>query len=298
MDEEDDLEAARSLLAAGNKAEAFNRLIRAKAAGGDPARLGAIAAAMEQAGQHGSAVELWRVVVAAVPYDVAAHLAYLGARIASAGGDHSALTTIENELDVLVARRSQFTAPLWLTAADLYKWLHAAGKQRQAIKRAMAEAPASIEILRHVAHRYCDEGRRWRAWWVLQQLSRRTDLPDHLMGELSHLSRAAGAPNLGIRFARRLQALDRSNLDALVLEALAFKAKGKTRHAAQLVKARQTELSTLAGRGHLALQAASVLSAGGELEAERSLLTHAAAANPDNREIATALEAAQFGTWK
>ena len=299
MDEEDDLAAAHTLLAAGNKAEAFTRLIQAKgAAGGDLARLGAIAAAMEQAGQHRSALELWQDVMRMAPDDVAVHLAYLRTRIAVAGGDHSALRTVENELDALVNRHADLTAPLWLTTSELYQWIHSPGKQRQAIKRAVAAAPDSLEIMRQVAHRYCYDGRRWRAWWMLRRLVRRADLPVPVMGELAHVSTEAGSPNLGIRFARRLQTAEPANLHAVVLEAKAFKSKGKNRRAAMLVKARLPEFMAYADQGHLALQVALVLSAGGELEAERSLLAHVAAASPDNREIATALEVAQFGRWK
>lgn len=298
MSDEDDLAAAHTLLAAGNRAEAFTRLIQAKAAAsGDPVRLGAIAAAMEQAGQHRSALELWQDVMMLAPDDMAAHLAFLRTRIAVAAGDQSALRTVENELDALVGGRPDFTAPLWLATAELYQWVKATGKQRRAVKRAVAAAPGSLDIMRQVAHRYCYDGRMWRAWWMLQRLVRRADLPVQVMGELAHVSNQARSPNLGIQFARRLQAAEPANLHAVVLEANAFKAKGKPRRAAMLVKARLPEFIAYGDHGHLALQVAPLLSGGGELEAERALLTQVAASCPDNREVATALEVAQFGGW-
>ena len=295
--EQDDLALAHALLAEGKKPEAFNHLVKARAAAGrDLARLDAIARGMEQADQIHSAYELRKFIVVADPNDVSAQMENLRIGAIAVRGDASGLKTVENELDALISRLPLDAAGLWLAAGNVYQSIPVTGKALRAVKNAGAGGLDSADVLLQIAHFYVSTGRHWRCWWTLRKLFRLTDLPNYRLAELSLLSRRAACPNLAIRYARRMQAMDPRDVNALLLEAKAFVDKRKLRYAATLIKERLEEFKSVQDDGTLALEASPVLLAGDELEAERSLLLHAAATWPHNEAIATRLQIAQFGT--
>ena len=295
--EPDDFAVATSLLAQGKKPEAFNHLVKARAAAGrDLAQLDRIASAMEQADQINSAYELRKFIVTANPTDVSIQLESLRLGAAAARGDYSAMKVVETELDALTALLPPDAADFWLKAGNTYKNLQTTEKALRAVKNAVAARSESLDTALWIAHFYVSNGLNWRCWWTMRKLLRLADLPNYRLAELSWLSRRARSPNLAIRFARRMQALNPQDVHALFLEAKAYEQKRKLRHAATLLKNRLDDCKSVQDGGNFALEVSAVLVAGGALEAERSLLLHAAATWPDNEAVATRLQIAQFGT--